>query len=299
MYFDGFNIKLDRKLEKNFITIDEEDFFLSPLSIKYEYNKGANSNIFILNDPDGHNEDKIIKFCKKPLPPYEEKIHKRFKREIRALKLADSKNLNNVIKIFNNGEIQIDDEFFLYFIMEKAQEDLTEHLQKNRLSFSQKLILCLSVMNGINELHQLGIYHRDIKHDNILLINGEWKICDLGLAKFRDDDFEIDKNNEKIGPYGWLSPEVINKVYTYKKTTEFSYDCEIDEKSDIFQLGKLFWFICQGNLPIGNIIEKDFLVDNIDFFNIIHQMLSYSKPLRPEIREIETLCAPLRQKFAI
>ena len=66
-----------------------------------------------------------------------------------------------------------------------------------------------------------------------------------------------------------------------------NFDCVLDEKSDIFQLGKLFWFIFQGNIPDGQLIRNDFKIDDDQVFGVILNMLSHSKT-RPTIEEIET-----------
>ena len=40
-------------------------------------------------------------------------------------------------------------------------------------------------------------------------MKSQWKIGDLGLVTRRDLDY--DRQNEFIGPKGWLSPEAMNK----------------------------------------------------------------------------------------
>ena len=137
--------------------------------------------------------------------------------------------------------------------MEKAESDLTEYLKTTELTIQQRFLICTEILTGIKELHSEDIYHRDIKPDNILFINGTWKISDLGLIGFREDDFKAKEIGMKIGPANWMSPEAFNKMYNegdgYLNT--YGFDCNLDEKSDIFQLGKLFWFIFQGNVPDG------------------------------------------------
>ena len=88
-------------------------------------------------------------------------------------------------------------------------------------------------------------------------------------------------------------------MLTYKKSIgKFSYDCDINYKSDIFQLGKLFWYIFQGNLPIGQLIPNDYKFEE-DIYNVIILMLQYEKKRRPNIDEIEALFEPLKVKYAV
>ena len=127
----------------------------------------------------------------------------------------------------------------------------------------------------------------------------EFKVGDLGLVDFQNKDSEIDSPNEKIGPYGWLAPEATNKMLTFKKHIGFVYDCKIDKKSDVFQLGKLFWYIFQGNLPIGQIVNDDFKMRDKEIFQIIFEMLRYEKNGRPSINRIEEKFEPLKLKYGV
>src|SRR5690606_26458309 len=246
------------------------------------------------NDPNGDSEDNVIKICKSPLSIGNNARVKRFKREIRAFKSAKRNGLRNVVEFMKEGIIEIDIEEFHFFIMEKADNDLASYLENNRFDFTsnQKLTFCVNILNGIKQLHSIGIYHRDIKHDNILIVKGEFKIGDLGLVRFRSKDNYADWTNEKIGPIGWLSPESTNKMLTNQKDIIYSYDCEIDESSDVFQLGKLFWYVFQGNLPLGQIVIDDYLAADNDIFQIIFSMLQYQKTRRLTIGSIETLLEP-------
>lgn len=60
-----------------------------------------------------------------------------------------------------------------------------------------------------------------------------------------------------------------------------NFDCTIDHQSDLFQLAKVFWYILQGNAPIGCIKECDFLLKNSSLYSLIRQMLNHSKRKRP------------------
>lgn len=297
-YTNG-NIELGYNPEENYIQIDNIDFRLELLKSSDPF-KGASSNIFVLIDPDDEFDDRVIKICKSPLDNGTNKKHVRFNREIRAFKLASKAKLQNVIQYYGSGEVEIDGLQFLYIIMEKAQGDLTSFLENNKFEFTvnQKLAFCINILNGVKQLHSLKIYHRDIKHDNILRVKDEFKLGDLGIAKFQNEDFKVDYDNEKIGPYGWLSPEATNKMLTYKKRIGFTYDCDINFKSDIFQLGKLFWYIFQGNLPVGQLIPSDYKFEE-DIFNVISLMLQYEKQRRPTINELEVLIEPLVVKYGV
>lgn len=301
MRFDNTNIYLSDDEDYNFIQIGYEDFLLQPLTNNFYKSKGASSNLFILNDPTGEIEDRVIKICKSPISWGKDRRLRRFKREIQAFKRVKTRKLTGIIEFYKDSPVEIDGEEFLCFIMEKATEDLPSFMERKKFDFtiSQKLTFCVSILNGIKQLHSIGIYHRDIKHDNILVVNNEFKIGDLGLVQFQDRDYEFDYADEKIGPFGWLCPEATNKMLTGGKDIIYNYDCEIDTASDVFQLGKLFWYVFQGNLPLGQILAGDYEIAEEDIYQVIFSMLQYKKSRRPTIKDIEDLLAPLRLKYAV
>jgi serine/threonine protein kinase len=291
VFFNG-NINLSAQLGRNIVTYDNIDYVISHLNPSHTRSKGGNSAVFKLTNPQTE-EERIIKFSKynvdNPFRPTNNvKRIARFSREVEALKIAKEAGFQNIIEYFFDDYRQIGRAKFHYYVMEKAEYDLTSFLDHNDISVQQRFLLCIQVLNGIKELHSKEIYHRDIKPDNILFVNGAWKIGDLGLVEYRNSDFEIKEIGEKIGPIGWLSPEAANKYLNEGEGREnkYGFDCTIDAFSDVFQLGKLFWYIFQGNIPIGQIRRNDFKLDDGDIYAIIMTMLRHSKE-RPTIEDVE------------
>jgi serine/threonine protein kinase len=291
--FDLININSPKR---NLIQIDSVDFYFTYLD-ESGGNKGGNSVILKLFEAQKINADepvygdpdlvlKIHKYKKKKFP---DRYQKRFEREIQALFKCKNENFENVILIEHSGTCNIFNskvnkfDNYLYYTMEFAPYDLKGYVEKNHnnLTLEEKLNLCIELGKGLKELKNLMLYHRDIKPDNIFMNSfGNWKIGDLGLLGDRNSNFQLDKIAEPIGPRGWMSPESMNKYLTEGKGFSFNYACEIDHQSDIFQLGKVFWYIFQHNAPIGSIKEKDFLVKKGQIYPIIRKMLNYSKSKR-------------------
>lgn len=285
-------IKLAFDYLDNIVTIDGLDFQLKYLD-EYNNSKGGNSNVFLLVnpiEPDNINDQIVIKICNQPLERSSKLYKKRFKRELVALKRANKYRKKRIIKYFHEGIMGINHLQFPFYTMEKADWDLAKYLQENELHPNQKILLFLEIIKGFKELHQIEIYHRDIKHDNIFIIGKECRIGDLGLMRFRHDDikFEEIEKGDRIGAFGWESPETMNKYLT-EKFDNGKFDCEIDGQSDIFQLGKLFWYILQGNLPIGQITIDDFILGDPQIYQLIFSMLQYSKGSERRIKTIDEL----------
>lgn len=286
------NIFLSEEQNKNILRNDNIDYILKPLNEEFPKSKGGNSNVFLLVDSQEEIEY-VVKFSKhnlnnKKIVSYFWDRIERFEREIGALNIAKDNEFEFVVKILFEGHYDIGNQTFRYFVMEKAESDLTEYLKTTELTIQQRFLICTEILIGIKELHSKDIYHRDIKPDNILFVNGTWKISDLGLIGHRDDDFKAKEIGMKIGPANWMSPEAFNKMYNegHGCANIHNFDCILDDKSDIFQLGKLFWFIFQGNIPDGQLIRNDFKIEDDQVFEVLLNMLTHSKT-RPTIEEIE------------
>lgn len=117
------------------------------------------------------------------------------------------------------------------------------------------------ITQGLAYLHRIGIVHRDIKPNNILiwvpstdktddLIEPKLKLADFGLSKFKkmeDEPFTTSLNPE--GAEGWMAPELIRPNIAGENKTR-SYDYSVD----IFPLGCIFGYVLSedGKHPFGN-----------------------------------------------
>ncbi|MDF7820180.1 protein kinase family protein [Runella sp. MFBS21] len=297
--------------ELNIIVNDKDTYILRYLVEPFKSSKGGNSNVYLLKDKEGRKQDKVVKICNYSRPGRKTKDfiirrYGRFINEIKVLKDLKEKGKANIVQIDFDGVVEVKGKEFPYYVMEKADTDLMEYLSVNKeIDEQEKIKFCLDIYNAIKQLHCEGYYHRDIKPDNILLFyldedkeNAIWKLGDLGLVAHRDKDY--DDIGEKIGPIGWLSPEAMNKMLTEK--LQMGFDCGIDDKSDIFQLGKLFWFIFQQNAPIGQILFDDFICQvthKNDIFYLINEMLLYSKSKRASKELIDIFLGEIAQKYAV
>jgi serine/threonine protein kinase len=296
MYYKNSKIHLSEDRSKNCIAIDNIDYELISLGFDDSTGKGSNSSVYKLFSND-ESKDFIIKFCNLICDKDGNSGNKKFdlfKREILALENAKQNSNTAIIEIYYKDICKIDDKYFMYYIMEYADSDLKEFLsKKNELTIQQKILICHQILQAIESIHKLGIYHRDIKPDNFLLVGNNWKIGDLGLIAFRKEDEKDIKYKGMIGPKGFMSPEATNKFYFNSENAFCSVDCNIDEKSDIFQLGKLFWYILQGDVPTGQLEIEDFKLDAQFFHDILIPMLQYSKARRSDIDTLKKSFVPI------
>ncbi|WP_444660075.1 protein kinase domain-containing protein [Flavobacterium columnare] len=308
---DILNIDFEN-IKNNIININNKEYLFNNLS-NYG-NKGGNSVILKLYSvdeaADAETYDdvapiailKILKFSFKK-KQFKSKAtneytptHKRFLNEIDALNKCKELKNENVIEVYDFGECEINNSYYLFYSMEVADYDLKSYIEEkhDELQFENKVLFCLELLDGINQLDNAIFYHRDIKPDNIFFADGKWKLGDLGLVDGKELHYKFNEEGKFIGPRGWASPEVMNKYLSEKKGFKYNYDCRIDHQSDIFQLGKVFWYIFQYNAPIGNINFHDFNRENERVFWIVRKMLHHSKLRR--FNNVSTII-PLFQKI--
>lgn len=285
MLFENNTLKLSPDDIDNLILHSDKYYRVDFLREEGKYVQGGNGVVFKLVDEQEELEYviKIIKFPDQWKDNWKiKKRINRFEREIQALYVARENSLQNVVRIEFHGTIVIDELDFQYYVMEKCDCNLNEYLKDTdkALNLFQKTLLCQKILLGIIGLNEYKIYHRDIKHDNIFFVGNEPLIGDLGLADDKNSDIRINERGELIGPTGWFSPEAINKYLVEKTPNPNNFDFEIDSKSEVFQLGKLFWFIYQGNIPIGQVELVDFIPKDDAIFSLLFNMLRYSKTRR-------------------
>jgi len=303
----------------NIIEINGVDYCFTYLQGAISGNKGGNSillNLYDAQSIDSNNLEydrpdlvlKISKFKKAFRADWIKKNEKRFNSEVKALLDCKKEKFQNVINVYHHGVCKIfnciNERFdeYLYYTMEYAQSDLKRYIEENHnnLRTYEKLGFCISLCEGIKELYTLKYYHRDIKPDNIFMVDNGWKIGDLGLIDDRKLIQTIDDVAEFIGPRGWLSPEAMNKYLCEGKNFNYSHDCVIDHQSDIFQLGKVFWYIFQHNAPVGEVKEGDFYIKNPTIFSVLKTMLRYSKKSRyKKIEEVITILKKIQQDLLV
>jgi serine/threonine-protein kinase len=152
-------------------------------------------------------------------------------------------NHRNVVTVY---ESRITDDGQMYVAMEFVEgRSLTEYLkEKGPLALDQVIEITRQMCAGLAAAHKLGIIHRDIKPDNIMLTEEEGgqvvKLLDFGIARLSETDPSIGKTRAGVimGTPTYMSPE-----QAMGKTGD-----RIDARSDIYSLGIVIYQMLTGHV---------------------------------------------------
>ena len=176
--------------------------------------------------------DRIVAL--KFLPPFyssDEEIKKRFIQEAKAVSKLQHNNICTV------HEINETDEGQLFICMDYYEgQSLKEKLQNGKLELNEALDITIQICEGLKNAHEKSIIHRDIKPANIFITtDGIVKILDFGLAKIKGET-HLTKTGSTVGTTAYMSPEQAKGE-------------NIDQRTDIWSLGVVFYEMVSGKLP--------------------------------------------------
>ena len=131
-------------------------------------------------------------------------------------------NHENVIQVYDVG--QIDNRPF--FVMEYLTgQTLSQRMAKVKLDISFACYIFLKILDAVNAVHRIGLVHRDIKPDNIMLsLDGKrCHLLDLGLA---DELCEKRDTKKRLsGTPGYIAPERLKGYPADYRSDFFSLGC--------------------------------------------------------------------------
>ncbi|MDE5630865.1 MAG: Stk1 family PASTA domain-containing Ser/Thr kinase [Bacilli bacterium] len=161
----------------------------------------------------------------------DEKFVRRFQREALS---ASSLSHPNIVEVYDVGE----DNGSYYIVMEYIEGKHLKQLLKRRgsLTLTEVVDIMLQVTDGMSAAHDSYIIHRDIKPQNIMILeNGLIKITDFGIAMALNST-QLTQTNSVMGSVHYLPPEQASgKGATIQ--------------SDVYSMGILMYELLTGTLP--------------------------------------------------
>ncbi len=194
-----------------------------------ELGKGGMGRVYRVEDKK-IKEEVALKLIK-PEIASDKKTIERFSNE---LKMARKIAHRNVCKMYDLGE----EKGTHYITMEYVPgEDLKRLIRKvEQFGAGRSIAIAKQVCEGLSEAHRLGVVHRDLKPQNIMVDeDGNARIMDFGIARSVKGK-GITGSGVMVGTPEYMSPEQAEVK-------------EVDQRSDIYSLGVILYEMVTGRVP--------------------------------------------------
>jgi serine/threonine-protein kinase len=171
----------------------------------------------------------------------DDKIVARFSREARAASRISHPHALNVTDFGESGNGVV------FLVMEYLRGKTLKEVvhDDSPMPLTRVVEIVRQVCGALEAAHKEGVVHRDLKSDNIMLVEvsggGDWaKVLDFGIAKI----------TEKVGQDPALTaPNLIIGTPQYMSPEQCSQASEIDARSDIYSFGIILYEMLAGHVP--------------------------------------------------
>ena len=215
-----------------------------------------------------------------------------------------STKTKGVINIYGAQCIKVTSaEYHFYVLMELANIDWEKEIKKRKenkdyYTEGELFDILKQLTETFSLLQKNHITHRDIKPQNVLIVNGVYKVCDFGEAKVIDG-CDVIRQTIK-GTELYMSPIIFRALN--KKQNQLVHNTY---KSDVFSLGMCILLAATLTFQslydirelkdmdkIKNILIKYLIAKfSYDFVHILVKMLEINEDIRPDFIELEKILA--------
>jgi serine/threonine protein kinase/Tfp pilus assembly protein PilF len=203
--------------------------FAGRYQIIEELGKGGMGKVYRVLDKE-LKEEVALKLIK-PEIASDKKILERFSNELKLARKISHKNVGRMYELMEEKGTR-------YITMEYVPgEDLKRLIRKiGQLGAGQAIPIAKQICNGLGEAHRLGVVHRDLKPQNVMVDEeGNARILDFGIARAIKGKGITDAG-VMVGTPEYMSPEQAEVK-------------EVDQRSDIYSLGVILYEMVTGRVP--------------------------------------------------
>ena len=165
------------------------------------------------------------------------------KRFTNEATIAASLNHPNIVKVYNHGTVMGVPYIANEYVKGQNMKEVLDF--RTRLPINEALECMIQLSAALHYAHQHGIVHRDVKPDNLYVMNdGTIKLGDFGIAQTDSTSKINSSKSEIVGSVHYLAPEV-------------TQGRPASAQSDIYAAGVTFYEIITGHVPYN----KDNAID--------------------------------------
>ena len=200
----------------------------------------------------------------------------RFLREIRIVSRLTHPH---ILPVHDSGAA----DGLLYFVMPYVDgESLRAHLTRSgKLAPAEVIRIGREVASALDYAHRQGVVHRDVKPENVLLVDRQAVVADFGIARAVGQAAQAERLTEAgiaVGTPAYISPE------------QAGGEDSVDGRSDVYSLGCVLYEMLAGEPPFHGRTAREVI------------MKHFAAAPRP-LRELEpeaplALCAAINRAMA-
>jgi serine/threonine protein kinase len=165
----------------------------------------------------------------------------RFQREARAVSRLSHPH---ICSLYDIGE----QDGTAFLVMEYLEgQTLADRLDDGALPLQEALRYGIEICDALEQAHQQGVIHRDVKPGNVMLTRDGVKLLDFGLAKLRQTEadeiaqgttanLQMTVEGEIVGTVSYISPEQLEGR-------------KVDSRTDLFAFGAVLYEMITGRRP--------------------------------------------------
>ena len=160
-------------------------------------------------------------------------------RELLFPKLA---HLQNVVPVVDSGKSDAN----WVIVMPKAERSLADLLASpdEKLSIDNIREILEDIAKALVSMKKGGIVHRDIKPDNILMLDGHWCLADFGISRYADATTAEDTRKFALTP-----PYAAPERWRSQRATN---------ATDVYSFGVVAYQLCTGKLPFPGLDTQNY-----------------------------------------
>ena len=302
---NNFNLKkkekimklLEKEYEKEIPEIEpDENFIPEDFEIIKQIGEGTFGKIYCIEWPKNKKKYAMKKMILRTM----EELNINQEKTNLLFNFIKKTHSNGVIRLYGDQcEQKNEAEYIYYVLMELANIDWEIEIKKR--SESKKYYTEGELIEILNQLissfallQENNITHRDIKPQNILIVNNKYKICDFGEAKIIPTDGVIQQSIR--GTELYMSPILFKALNSRQKMVVHN-----TYKSDVFSLGMCILLAATltyqslydirelDNMEnVKNILVKYLIAKySYNFVGTLLKMLEINEDLRPDFIQLE------------
>ncbi len=199
-------------------------------TVHREIGRGGAARVFLAEDETGRS------LALKVLHP-ELQVSVTADRFLREIRLASKIDHPLVARVLDSGEV----EWLVYYVMPFIEgPTLRGHLDRvRRMPISDAVRMGRDLLGALGAAHQVGIIHRDVKPENIVLSAEGAVLLDFGIARAIEaaGTSQLTRSGIAVGTSSYMSPEQVQAQTT------------IDARTDLYSVGCVLFESLAGRPP--------------------------------------------------